>query len=167
MTQPLVKPTEVELLNPSASFRQAKDGNRYRVSFEVAREVWELFETPSPGQRLRGLLWIADDDEGDREVMQTAIEKPTKRKPKEPLGPYGKYWEGMVKQTIFNRPDLWQALDVDGPTRAAEALRETFNVTSRTFIAPAEFEAWCDKNNLQAIITISRGIIWQPPEVTS
>lgn len=168
MSKPLVKPTEVELLNPCASFRQNKDGNHYRVSFQVSRELWELFEAPNPGLRLRGMLWIADDDEGDREAMQQAIDKPAKpkkeKKPKPERGTWGKFWQAMYRHGALHHPGLPVALKMDdGPHtdgQIKEHLRAQFGVDSLTFVSPSEFETFCDDGNhpesLASLITISR-----------
>jgi hypothetical protein len=148
--KPLEKPTEVELLNPSATFRQSKDGNRYRVSFEVERDLWQLFESPSPGLRLRGLLWIADDDESDRAVMQAAIEKPKK-------GSHGQYWAKMHVGCYFDVPGVVEALECErGDKNVAAAMRQHFGVKSRAEISPDELEAWASRHSLDSLITLSR-----------
>jgi len=163
MTQPLMKPTEVELLNPNASFRQSKDGNRYWVKFEITRDLWELFEAPNPGLRLRGLVWIADDDESDRQVMQDAIDKPAKKEKKagKPKGEYGKFYQQLFKQWFFRNKDLRKVLDCEGlPIEDDESVKgllaEKFSVTSLSFVSPERLETWLEENGLTSLVTISR-----------
>jgi hypothetical protein len=149
---PFFRPTEVELWNPVATFRQTKAGNVHRVSFEVSAELWELFREPDSGLRLRGPLWRADDDESDSRAMQEAIDKPEAKakkeaKPKEPKlsGPYGKFWARLIgtpNLNFFAQPGLRAILDTLEGESDKERLRRAFNVQSRAEISPERLKAW-------------------------
>jgi hypothetical protein len=125
MTQPLEKPTEVEFLNPVAGFRQAKDGNFYWVKFQIDRDLWEIFEAPKPGMRIRGVVWEVEEA----------------KKPKKTKGAFGKFWQSLFKAGFTSHPGVQaiielvrQKQELDGDDKAV--LYKIFDTDSLTNISP-------------------------------
>lgn len=84
----------------------------------------------------------------------------TATKPEPIRGPHGQYWRYLVSHGIESHPDMLEILTHLGwlteDNDVAMAMREAFNVTSRSFISPQSFERWCGHNKLHSVISLSR-----------
>lgn len=60
---------DLELMNPNPSSSKTKDGPRYRISFEVQRETWDLFmEAETAGLLIAAKACVVGDVEGAEEL---------------------------------------------------------------------------------------------------
>jgi hypothetical protein len=92
-------------------------------------------------------------------VATRTPDKPEGKKEKKPAketGPHGGFWQKFCAGGRFNSLDLWQVLGAENAKDAEEMLRSQFSVSSRTFIDPADFISWLDRNELHALATEAR-----------
>lgn len=117
------------------------------------------------GLRLVALFGVVFTVEITGGAAREKQRKEKKRKAeKAEKGTFGRYWQAMFRHGALNHPGLREALkipdDQAGEQVVKEHLRAQFAVDSLTFIAPSEFEAFCDDGNhpvnLASLITISR-----------
>lgn len=125
------------------------------------------------GDSMRITLDIPESDVGDAVALIALRDTPlritvevdgspvaTKSKAAKESGPYGKFWQRLVANGIESHPDLQQVLSdlgwMDNNNDVASAMREAFNVTSRSYISPESLERWATQNHLTSLVTFSR-----------
>jgi hypothetical protein len=89
-----------------------------------------------PGVRLRGVLYVAADDESDTAMLEEAKEKQSKKAP-EPKGEYGKAWSVLFAKGLFKMPIIREWLDRrrdNAEQSDNDVLHQLFKVTSCSFI---------------------------------
>src|SRR5687768_16613743 len=134
-------------------------GDMMRISLDVALtdRPDAIGMTALEGVVLDALFTI------NREPLNIRIreDKPGKeKKAKAPKGEHGAYWNILCKDGLFNNRDLQTAIEAElGVTELSDyeqGLRDIFQVTSRTFIKPIDFEQFLGRYNLAGLITKSR-----------
>lgn len=153
-------PFQFEGLDLRPSFRASSDGSHiYSINVMVTEQVWNALKTIPRHRIIGGVLYWHDGDEpeSDDAPLDLKIKKP--RKADQPKGEWGKYWAILVgKNAIFKHPDLLQVLSDRHPHQPdpEQALRDEFQVSSRTFISPERFESWLASYGLDGLVSLSR-----------
>jgi hypothetical protein len=131
------------------------------VQFEITREAWEALETIPKTAILGGYIWYSDGDPEEESPIDLKIKKPRK-KDLTPKGPHGDYWNRMHVRGVLHNNDLAEALRLegaefpDGGNHIEVALRARFEVSSKTFISPDDFEQFLERHHLANLVTLSR-----------
>jgi hypothetical protein len=137
-------------------------GDMMRISLDVALtdRPDAIGMTALEGVVLDALFTI------NREPLNIKIKEPSNGKPakekkaKAPKGEHGAYWNILCKDGLFNNRDLQTAIEAElgaaGLSDYEQGLRDVFQVTSRTFIKPIDFEQFLGRYNLAGLITKSR-----------
>lgn len=155
-------PFEFSGLDCRPSFRASNDGSHvYSVNFMVTEEIWNAIKTIPRHHIIGGVLYWTAGEAGDLQNEDAEIEISIKppRKQDAPKGEHGAYWNELCKHGIFNHPDLQAALESELSVELndyEQGLRDVFQVTSRTFVSPIDFEQFLGRYNLAGLITMSR-----------
>jgi hypothetical protein len=148
-------PRNFEGRNIRTPKRSGATNDLYLVQFEITREAWEDLETIPKNAVLGGVIWYND---GEDDPIELSIKPP--RKKDAPKGEHGAYWNILCKDGLFNNRDLQTAIEAElgvaELTDYEQGLRDVFQVTSRTFIKPIDFEQFLGRYNLAGLITKSR-----------
>ncbi len=89
-------------MNPNPTASKTKLGPVYRVSFEIEQDLWQMFmDAETKGMIVAGKMFRAEDGE--------AAHIPDSEKP----GEHGKYWQGLIRQGLFNAPPVLKAIGTD------------------------------------------------------
>lgn len=150
---PANKPMTFSARNHRPVYKRLRAGDWYGSNFEHDETTFDALKTV-PDEAVWEIVawWHYPDDD----TSVPAQEKP-KKEPK-PKGAFGSYWRELCKSGLFNHPDLQSAIEdeLPGTTDYEQGLRDIFEVTSRTFISPEDFEDWLAQRRLDGVISLSR-----------
>lgn len=93
---------ELELFNPNPSSSKTKEGPKYRISFEVEREIWDLFMA----SKTEGMIIVAQATVYAEEQAPAAVSQPTEIR-------WGEEAKILRQSGFFRAPDVWKAIGTD------------------------------------------------------
>lgn len=94
---------ELALMNPNPSSSKTKEGPKYRISFEVERDMWDLFMAA----KTEGMIIVAQATVYTEEEPAPSVEtKPEK-------GRWGEEAKTLRLSGFFRAPDVWKVVGTD------------------------------------------------------
>ena len=153
------EPVRFQVRHVKGRSRDGRYGRIYYMQMEIDKETHEAIEAIPDDGIVEMIAWRINSDASDKPIEESPEDKPKKeKKPAKEIGPHGKFWEAMFKRKIFDRLELKEVLDVpDSDADGTKArLKETFDVSSLTFISPAKFEDWAMQCDLHSTVSDCR-----------
>ena len=122
------------LANPNPSSSKTKEGPRYRVSFELTQEEWQLFmDTETSGMVLECQAVVTH-----RNIKNEQELKPEKKK----KGPYSNEARELMASGFFNNPIVQEIYNVKTPEEAKECLKNELGYDHLYDIPPIKINIW-------------------------
>lgn len=95
-------PFELEMCNPNPSSSKTKEGPKYRVSFEVTRDIWDLFMSADTS----GMIVLARATVYAGQEEERSLVIATK-------GEYGEEAKVLRQSGFFRMPAVWAVVGTD------------------------------------------------------